>query len=302
MVNQNAELKKLREEEAELRNITEALLDVVFVVSKRGKLLYVSPSTKRVLGYSPKETVGTNFLKYIPLREVPRYLKMLKVVLSSKEYVIFQSYIKHRDGRNVPVEVQGSIVRRGNKSVILGTVRDITERKQAQEAMKESEEKFRAITESSPESIIILDQKGNIIDCNSRTLKMHGYSSKSDLIGKSILELTTRRDWDKVKRSIPLLLKGKVTRDSEFLLRKRNGHEFPGEISVSMVKDSEGKPRFLIALGKDITKRKETENAIRNRKEELEKINKITIGREVKMMEMKKRIAELESKLKEAAS
>jgi PAS domain S-box-containing protein len=298
MVNQNDELKKLREKEAELRNITDALLDVVFTVSKTGKMLYISPSVKRVLGYSPKEIVGTSFVRYVPLREIPKYLKMLKAAVSGKEPVLFQSYAKHRDGGEVPVEVLGGFIKRKGKRFGLGTMRDITERKEIEYALKESEEKFRTITESSPESIIILDPKGKILDCNSRTLKMHGYSSKKDLIGKSILELTMRRDWNRVKKSIPLLLKGKVIRGSEFMLRKRNGQEFPGEVSVSMVKDSKGKPRFLIALGKDITKRKETENSIIKRKDELEKINKIAIGREIKMMELKKRVAELESKLK----
>jgi PAS domain S-box-containing protein len=138
--------------------------------------------------------------------------------------------------------------------------------KQLEEKVKErtidlrrSEEKLRSIITASPSAVTATDISGNIIECNEQTLRMHGYSSKEELIGKSAFELIAERDHQKALESMRETVKEGLLRNIEYTFVTKGGREFPAELSVSVVRDASDSPIGFVAITSDITERKRLE-------------------------------------------
>lgn len=128
--------------------------------------------------------------------------------------------------------------------------------------LKRSEEKLKSIFSASPDAITATDLNGNIIECNEQTLKMHAYSSREELIGKSSFELIAPKDHQKALENMKETLEHGRLRIVEYTFVTKDGHEFPAELSASIIKDASGKPTGYVAVTKDITERKQMEEQL----------------------------------------
>jgi PAS domain S-box-containing protein len=128
--------------------------------------------------------------------------------------------------------------------------------------LRRSEEKLRSIIAASPSAVTATDIDGNIIECNEQTLRMHGYSSKEELIGKSAFELIAERDHQKAFESMKGTVKEGLLRNIEYTFVTKDGREFPAELSVSVVRDASGSPIGFVAITSDITERKRLEHQL----------------------------------------
>jgi PAS domain S-box-containing protein len=200
---------------------------------------------------------------------------------------------------------------KGNPKGAMGILRDITERKQAEESLKTSEERFRIIFEYAPDAYYLNDLRGDFIDGNIAAEKLTGYK-RDELVGKSFLKLKLLPA-GQIPRAASLLARnaiGHSTGPDEFKLLRRGGTEVPVEIRTYPV-EIEGK-KIVLGIAHDITARKRLEEEsnrrsedlaksneeLKRKAEEFERLNRLTVGRELKMIELKKRIAELEEGLK----
>ncbi|MCX6664149.1 MAG: PAS domain S-box protein, partial [Euryarchaeota archaeon] len=155
------------------------------------------------------------------------------------------------------------------------------------------EEKLRKIIDSSPDNITVTDLNGIIIDCNQAAADMIGFSTKEDIIGKNTLELIVLKDREKALEYLKKALEIGLVKNVEYTFLKKDGSEFQAEISASVIQDSSGKPLSFMAITKDITERKKAEKELKEKIDELERFKKLTVGREHKMIELKKEINEL---------
>jgi len=149
-----------------------------------------------------------------------------------------------------------------NKSLKNRYEQDIIERLAVEEALRESEQKLYNIFASSPDAITITDLNGIIIDCNQATAGMLNYSSVEDLIGKNSLALITAKDKQIAADNMQRVFDKSIIKNLEYRLLKRDGSEFPAEMSVSLIRDEYGKPVSFVAITKDITERKLAEEAL----------------------------------------
>ena len=148
---------------------------------------------------------------------------------------------------------------------------EIDERKQAEKALKEREEMLRSILDSSPDAITVTDSKGTIIECNQSNVEMLGYPSKDELIGKSSFDLITKKDQKRAMKNSEKTLKEGVVKNIEYTLLKKDGTEFPAEMSASVVQDASGRLAGFVAIIKDITERRKAEEALIKSETELRK-------------------------------
>jgi PAS domain S-box-containing protein len=119
--------------------IIENTTDVIFQVElPSGKITYMNPSSLRIAGYNPEEMIGKSWTNYVPKKELPRYFSKIKELLAGKKINDFETYVIHKDTHLVPVEFSGYFVRRGNKGYIHGIMRDVTERKRMEEALRKA--------------------------------------------------------------------------------------------------------------------------------------------------------------------
>lgn len=169
----------------------------------------------------------------------------------------------------------------------------------------EEERWAAAVIDAMGDGLILVDMDGKITAVNPAFEKMTGYE-KSELVGKDaadvVQKLVKSEDLENAMEGLKTASEGKIPVSGVLTFVSKDGREILTTFSLSAIKDTEGKPTTLIYNIKDITEFKKAEEerlkADKRRMEELEKFTKAAVGRELKMIELKRRIKELESKLK----
>ncbi|HEY4711706.1 MAG TPA: PAS domain S-box protein, partial [Dehalococcoidia bacterium] len=146
------------------------------------------------------------------------------------------------------------------------------ERKRMEEALQDSEEKLRKMFESVTDGISVIDLKGIITEVNQRAVEMHGFSSKDELRGKSAIDLVAPRDHKRVAAAMKKTIKQEAIRRAECTLLRADGSEFPGELSTSVLKDASGNLVGHITIARNITERKQAEEALQAEKNKLQSL------------------------------
>jgi PAS domain S-box-containing protein len=307
----------LFESEEKFRLLADNSIDCIWMLDTKLRFTYLSPSSERILGYKPEQMVGTNLSSHFKIKE---FLKVgalaAKAIKNYKTFthVTFETKMLNSKNDEVDLEIssKGLLNSQGKLIGLYGTTRDITERKQADEALRESEERFRTIFDSINDAVFIHDiETGAILDVNSTMCEMYGYSQEEvdqlDIQALSSGEVPyTQQDaleWNK-KAAMG------EAQVFEWMAKHKSGHLF--WVEVSMKKAVVGLQERLLVVVRDITERKQAEAELQKLNEELEQrvkertaeleemnaeleqLNKVFVGRELRMIELKKQIAELE--------
>jgi PAS domain S-box-containing protein len=140
------------------------------------------------------------------------------------------------------------------------------------EALRISEEKWRSFVNKSPDGIVVTRIDGYIEEISAKTLNMFDYSRIEDGLGKNVMEFIEPSFHEKVKRKITGLLAGEMTGVEEFLAVKRDGSQFFIEVNSEVIRNCMGEPVSFIHIIRDITKRKNTENALIDRETEYHRL------------------------------
>lgn len=260
--------EKLKKNEEKYRMIFESFHDVYYRTDKNGVVTEISPSVFNQAGYQPEEVIGhpvTDFYNNPDDREA--LMKKLREDGSVNDYELS---IMTKDGRKIETSVNARILSDENRQIIgvEGVLRDITERKRAEEALRKSEERFRKIFTESPIGIELYDALGNLIEANEASLKIFGIQNPEEV---SRLNLFQNPNLPEQVRNN--LLKGEFAR-CEILYDFEKIKEFnlyetskSGSIYLNIEITPIGKDGqkssfgYLVQL-QDITERKITEEAL----------------------------------------
>ena len=136
---------------------------------------------------------------------------------------------------------------------------DIPEGINTGQQIDNSEEQMKQILASSPNAITVTDLRGKIIECNQVAMDMHNYDCKEDLIGKSSVKFIAPEEREKAKKFAQKTLREGSLKDIEYTFITKDGKKFPGELSVSVLKNSSDNPIGFVSITKDISKRKKAE-------------------------------------------
>ena len=137
------------------------------------------------------------------------------------------------------------------------------DREQVEEALRASEERCRRVIEASPDAIAISDLKGNITRVSPVAFTLFGGESENDVLGTSVLEWIAPEEHEKAIENIGKVLKGESPPDNQYTLLAAGGRRFFGEINSSLLRDADGNPTGMISIVRDITDRKQAEEALR---------------------------------------
>jgi PAS domain S-box-containing protein len=261
----------LRKSENKSRTLLENLPQKIFFKDRNSVYISCNENYSRDLEIHPDEITGKTDYDFYPRKLAEKYRADDKRIMESGNTEdIEESYTP--DGQKVFVHTIKTPVKEENGNVvgILGVFWDITERKKAEEALRESEEKLENIFAASPDAITVTDLNGNIVDCNQATLDLHGYQSREDMIGKNSLEFIAKKDHEAAMQSLKKTLEHGSAKNVEYTFLTKDGREFSGELSASAVRDASGKPEYFVGITKDITKRKNMEKQLKEYSEHLE--------------------------------
>jgi PAS domain S-box-containing protein len=152
------------------------IADVIIEIDLNGTFTYISPQVRKIFGYKPEELIGAKFFNYIHPDDMPSIINTFEKALRSEESVSIEYRIKHKEGHYVNVIANGSLVKVDNNVKLVGVLKDITQKKLAEQKLKESEESFKKIINQSFMGIVIV-QDLSIKYANEAVRKMLGYSS-----------------------------------------------------------------------------------------------------------------------------
>ncbi|MFA6450374.1 MAG: PAS domain S-box protein, partial [bacterium] len=261
----------LRKSEDRFRALFEQSRDAIFIAdAETGIIIDANKQAEILLMKSKKEIIGIHQSELHPNDNTDKHINIFEKFVKNEVSDGFQTEVITSNGVRVPVEIHSSMVTiEGGKKVVQGLFRDITERKLAEGAIRASEEKFRAIFDSAIDGITVVDLKGNIVETNEATAQMYGTSDKTELIGRNAFDHLNIEDAEKTLLYIPEAIEKGVIKSLELTALRKDGSEFPAEVSVSVMKDKTGAPAGFIAITKDITERKKTQDALRESEEKL---------------------------------
>jgi PAS domain S-box-containing protein len=159
-------------------------------------------------------------------------------------------------------QVSANRVSYGGKTALQGTIIDITKRKLAEEALVESENMYRTLLNASPEGILIINLAGRISEVSSIMLEIFGTENKHDLIGKHFIRFIHSESRKKVREVVEKTMAEGLEQDVEFILIKADRKKFVGEVSTTLIQESNGMPQSFMAIVRDISQRKEIEKQL----------------------------------------
>ena len=156
---------------------------------------------------------------------------------------------------------------------------------------KENKDRYKLIFELSPEAIVILDKKGVMVDVNNRLYEWLGYK-KEEVLGKNLLQLPYLTKIGKAKaiKNFTYRMAGKDIGPYELDFISKSGEKKVGLLMVKPIKDDTGKIVEDLIMISDVTNNKKIRDALKDKVSELERINKLMINRELKMIELKKQL------------
>jgi len=131
-----------------------------------------------------------------------------------------------------------------------------------EEALREREELYRRLIETSPDAITLTDSSANIIMVSQQAVALHGCDGPEDMIGRSAFDFIAEEDRPRAVENTRKTLETGGVRSIEYTLVRKDGTSFPAELSASLVADAEGKPKAFIGVVRDITERKQAEEAL----------------------------------------
>jgi len=264
--------ENLRESEKKYRLISEKANDLIVILNENYELEYYNKQASlNILGGGSNEMIGKNPLSLIHLDDLKLTINALIKGIENGEGTV-ETRMKHKKGHYIWLELKGKtyINNKGEKKgLIIG--RDISDRKLAEQKLKESEVKYRFIYEKSPHPIVLFDKKGIILECNSATEKVFGVK-KNKIISRNYLDLgiVSPEQVLIIKQWNRELLKGKELDPLEIQIKKKNGNLIWINIQSSIVKLD--KAIFFNSIIQNITERKKVESMI---KEEIEKLKEL---------------------------
>jgi PAS domain S-box-containing protein len=247
----------LRQSEEKYRNILETMAEGYFEVDLAGNFTFVNDAECRNLGYSRREElIGVNNRQYTEKEAAKKLFQSFNQVYKTGEPATGLVYeFVRKDGTKGINELSVSLIRdSGGKPIgFRGNSRDITERKKADEALRQSEEKYRNILENVDEGIYEVDLAGNFTFLNDSMARIFGYP-KEELMGMNNRQYTDEENAKKLFQSFNQVYRTeKPGAKCDYELTRKDGTKRYVETSASLRKDPSGKPIGFRGVARDVT-------------------------------------------------
>ena len=257
------DVTNLAASERRYRLLNENMADGVFTIDLQGSLTFASPQTEMLTGYSVQQLVSMNIKELIAPEHMPGIVKRLAARSRGETGLPpFQFDLIRSDGTRRPIEIHTKLLTEGDRPIgVQGVARDITERKRLEDALRESERRFREMTDLLPETVLEQDLNGNYTFMNPAGLKHSGYDEDDLKRGLNVFQLVAPEDHDVLREGMRRILNGAPSKGQELTIVRKDGSRFP-EIAYATPIIREGKPVGLRCVVVDITERKRMETQL----------------------------------------
>ncbi|GAB4126061.1 MAG: hypothetical protein OHK0045_10940 [Raineya sp.] len=264
--------KKVEQEIQRSENRLKAIADSTseaIVIHEKGYIVEVNTAFTKITGYQAKEVIG-QYLFNIFAPET----KAISIINMQLGYdKAYEGFVVHKAGNEIPVEIQGRVVRFEEQRIRIFAIRDISEQKMANDALQKSKDILQKIIDALPQSVFWKDQDSVFLGCNRRFLKMVGLQSVEEIIGKTDYDIWENKEDAAYYISVDKKVMENNLPELDVLQTRIQANGQLSWIRVSKVPllDQEGKVVGIIGTYQDVTDQKKSEEAILASKERLRK-------------------------------
>ena len=261
-----------RESEQRSMTMLEDIEEGYFETDLAGNLLFANEPLCRISGYSKDRLLGMGNREYTDSETAKRMDALFSEVYRTGRPVKVKDFpVIRKDGTTLTLEISASLVRdsEGQPTGFRGIAIDVTERKQTEEALRESEKRYRSLFQESLDAIVITNRKGRFVDANKAALRLFGFS-REETLSASFKELyVDPKDGERFKQEIEA--KGSV-QDFEVNLKKKDGTVMTCLLFVTAKRENGGGIVGYQGIIRDITNTRATETALRQSEERYKQI------------------------------
>lgn len=293
-------LQKNSQESRYARGLIEASLDPLIAIGPDGKIIDVNNATIEMTGVSREKIIGTDFSIYFtePARAQTIYRQALKKG-SISNYALT---IHNVNGDKKDVLYNATVYRDTDGKILVSfiAVEDITERKKAEVESARIAQELTNLIDTANAPIFGIDKHGNVTEWNRTAVTITGYDKRETLGRNLVEEFITEEYKIPVEEVLDKALEGMETANFEFPLYTKNRDRRDVLLNATTRRDVQGNIIGVIGVGQDITERKQLEKKLEEyakgleaKVAELEQFQRLTVGRELKMIELKKEVEEL---------
>ncbi|MBW2063323.1 MAG: PAS domain S-box protein [Deltaproteobacteria bacterium] len=265
--------KALRESEERFRSISASAQDGIVMMDSKGNITYWNEAAERIFGYTKEEVIGKEaHIVLIPERYHETYKKGFSRFRETGHGPLIKKTLElsaiRKNGVEFPIELSVSAIKIRGKWYSTGIVRDITDRKRAEEALRESEEKFRLLAENSTDIIYTLDIKSERFTYISPSVvRILGYT-REEALSLQPKDILTPKSYQYQLEDLYRTLEDPanavhVSKILELEMLHKDGSIVWGEVHARIIEDAAGQPGSIIGVCRDITERKRIEKKLR---------------------------------------
>lgn len=291
----------LQVSEERYRLLAQNSSDVIWTMSLDGRFTYVSPSVLRLRGYTPEEVLEQSMEQAICPGSLPVVLAHIQAALQglaegrkdAPVYVEVEQPCK--DGSTVWTEVAATTLYddAGLPAGFLGVSRDITKRRQIEARLRQSEALYRSIIDTSPDGILITDRKGRLTLVSPAMSRLLGAENPQALEGLEFNRFISAEKRFEASQDFLEAIAADAVGTVEYPLVRLDGSSFIAEIAMGLIRSQDGAATGAVCVVRDASERKAAEKKIQETLYELKVFNNLMVGRELRMVELKKEINDL---------
>jgi PAS domain S-box-containing protein len=270
--------KALLDSEERFRGLLEAAPDAMVVVNQSGEIVLLNVQAEKQFGYRREELLGQKVKNIIPEGFVERLIadgtRTATEALAHQIGTGIELSGRRKDGNEFPIEIMLRPLENADGILVTAAIRDITERKQAEETLRQSEESNRLIVSNTKDySILMLDPGGNVVNWNEGAERIKGYRAE-EIIGQHFSCFFPAEDISNGKPALELEEAARVGRfeDEGWRIRK-DGSRFFASVVITALREETGLLRGFGKITRDITERKKFEEHLVKTAEELRRSN-----------------------------
>lgn len=315
--------ERLQKSELLFRKAFENSTSGMCLTSLKGEILRVNNKLCEILGYSSEELLGSSFPEITLPEDIPMGRENIEKALDGKiDFIDMEKRYIRKDRKTIWARVSSSLIRDAENKPLyfISHITDISEKKKIAEIIKKERDQAQKYLDIAGVMLASINKNGNIVIINKKGCEILGYDSALELVGKNWLDLfLPEKNREEIKNVFSEHMSGnaKVFEYYENPVVTKSGEERIIGFNNTVLIDEKGKATGVLFSGEDITERVKAENEIKklnsdlekrveertaeleNANQELEELNDVFVGREMRIIELKEEVARLKNKLKE---
>jgi PAS domain S-box-containing protein len=255
--------EQLRASEARYRHLFEELEDAAFVAdAESGVIVDANRQAEALLGRPRSEIIGLHQSQLHPPEQADEYRRRFADHVERGHAADNEGHVVRKDGAVVPIAISASVIEVGGRRLALGLFRDLSERREAEKALQESEERYRALMEKLNVGVYRTtgEGEGRFIHANEALARIHGYDSVEELMSVPVVDLYKAPE--ERRRLLEHLREHGYVRNLEARTRKKDGSPMWTSLSARAQYDEQGRLKWLDGISEEITERKLAEQKL----------------------------------------